>query len=125
MRFYHKIISNLVAVLIMVPLPCGADAWTKADTYREAAYLALHVVDWGQTLTIADNPDKWHEHNPVLGTHPSRGEVNNYFILTGLLHPVVSYILPRPYREIWQYSTIVLQIGVTANNARIGIGMGF
>lgn len=117
---------TLFLILFLVP-PCNlyADEWTREDTYREVAYLALHVADWGQTLEIADHPEKWHEHNPVLGSHPSRGEVNAWFIATGLLHPVVSYALPRPYREIWQYSTIVLEIGVTAHNASIGIGIGF
>lgn len=102
-----------------------ASDWTQADTAREVAYLALHVADWGQTLYISDHPSEFKEYNPVLGAHPSRGDVNAYFITTAILHPVISYVLPRPYREIWQYSTIVLQVGVTAHNASIGIGFGF
>ena len=110
---------------LLLSCPAFAGEWTKADTAREVAYLALHVADWGQTLEIADHPEKWHENNPVLGDHPSRGQVNAYFIATGLLHPVVSYLLPHPYRTWWQYSTIALEVVVVGNNARIGIGFGF
>lgn len=115
---------TLILILLLAS-PALADEWTRADTYREVAYLALHCADWSQTLTIADNPQKWNETNPILGSHPSRGDVNTYFIATGLLHPVISYVLPRPWREVWQYGTIGLEVVVVGNNARIGIGFSF
>lgn len=116
-------------ILLLLSSPALAGEWTKADTYREVTYLALHVADWGQTLEIADHPEKWHEYNPVLGSHPSRGDVNAYFIATGLLHPVISYGLrkyaPDGWVQAWQYVTIGIEIGAVANNASIGIGFGF
>jgi len=114
---------------LLLSCPAFAGEWTKADTAREVAYLALHVADWGQTLEIADHPEKWHENNPVLGDHPSRGQVNAYFIATGLLHPVVSYGLrkytPDGWVQAWQYVTIGIEVGATANNLKLGIGFGF
>lgn len=118
-----KWVVILAAVLVLVG--CGPRNWTRADSAREAAYLALHVADWGQTLDIADHPEKWHETNPVLGSHPSRGEVNGWFAATALLHPVVSYLLPKPYREMWQYGTIGLELYCVGNNYSVGIGYGF
>lgn len=112
-------------VVLLAVVGCGPRTWTKADTAREAAYLALHVVDWGQTLEIADNPGQYHEHNPVLGSHPSRGEVNRWFAITGLLHPVVSYALPDEVRPYWQYGTIGIEVICIGNNVSLGIGMGF
>lgn len=117
--------SLVVLLVVLVPMTVSADEWTKADTAREAAYLALHVADWGQTLDIADHPERWHETNPVLGSHPSRGEVNGWFAATALLHPVVSYLLPKPYREMWQYGTIGLELYCVGNNYSIGIGYGY
>jgi len=114
-----------IILLVVVSCACPRSDWTRADSMREASYLALHVLDWGQTLDIADHPEKFYERNPILGEHPSRGEVNRYFAAGMVLHPVVSYLLPRPYREWWQYSTIGLEMVVVGNNARIGIGMGF
>jgi hypothetical protein len=36
-------------------LPPSAYAeWSKQDQQRQLAYTALHMVDWGQTLDIAD-----------------------------------------------------------------------
>lgn len=116
-------------IVLLLSCPAHADEWTRADTYREVAYLALHVADWGQTLYISDHPREFHENNPILGSHPSRGEVNTYFIATGLLHPVVSYGLkkyaPPGWSEAWQYVTIGIEVGAVANNLSIGIGFGF
>lgn len=117
---------GLLTCLILVSLVAGCGGrWTQADSAREAAYLALHVVDWGQTLDIADHPEKWHERNPVLGDHPSRGRVNVWFAGTALLHPVISYVLPKPYREAWQYGTIGVEVWCVGGNAKLGVGMGF
>ena len=113
-----------IAVLVVL-VGCGPRTWTQADSAREAAYLALHVVDWGQTLEIADNPGQYHERNPVLGDHPSRGRVNAWFAGTALLHPVVSYLLPDDLRPYWQYGTIGLEMYCVGNNVSLGIGMGF
>lgn len=123
------LLCGQIAVSLLLIFSCidvsHADEWTTEDTYREVTYLALHMADWSQSLDIADNPGKWHEHNPVLGSHPSRGKVNTWFAVTGLLHPVVSYVIPRPYREIWQYITIGVEIGCVGSNFNAGIGFGF
>lgn len=118
-----------IFLLLLLACPSHAGEWTKADTAREVAYLALHVVDWNQTLYIVDHPREFHECNPILGSHPSRGEVNGYFIATGLLHPLVSYGLkkyaPPGWSEAWQYITIGVELGITAHNASVGIGFGW
>lgn len=114
----------LVVVLGLVG--CGPRTWTKADTAREAAYLALHGVDWGQTLYIADHPGEYHERNRLMfSEHPSRGEVNLKFAVGAVLHPLVSYLLPDEYRPWWQYGTIGLEAACVGNNISLGIGMGF
>ena len=37
------------------------DEWTKQDITLQAVYTVLHVVDWGQTLDIANNPKQYFE----------------------------------------------------------------
>lgn len=115
----------LLAVVVLALVGCGPRNWTRADSAREVGYLVLHTVDWGQTLYIADNPGEFRERNPVLGSHPSRGDVNRYFAVTGLLHGVVSYALPDDIRPYWQYGTIGLELYCVGNNYSLGIGMGF
>jgi hypothetical protein len=113
----------------LLPIPCSAE-WTTADTAREAVYLGLHVADWGQTLQVAKHPDKYSEGNSLLGKKPSRSTVNRYFLLTGLGHVGVSYLLPRKAetfgiewapREAWQYVTIGFEAGVVASNFQVGV----
>jgi hypothetical protein len=87
--------------------------------------LALHTIDWGQTLHISDNPNEFRETNFLLGEHPSRGNVTEYFIATGIGHILITHILPTEWRKYWQWSTIALEIGCTANNYKLGISATF
>ena len=101
--------------------------WSNEDTQRQLAYFLLHGIDWGQTKTIARNPDKYYERNPILGRHPSAGAVDKYFALTGLGHAGLSLLLSDPtYRKWFQNLTIGLEAGVTGNNKfNLGIGTDF
>jgi hypothetical protein len=114
-----------VALLLGVSSAPAAAEWTTADTAREAVYLGLHVADWGQTLQIAEHPDRYSEANPILGRKPTRGRINRYFAATAIGHAAVSYLLPRPYREAWQYVTIGFEGATVLQNARLGVSFGF
>ena len=59
------------------------------------------------------------------GAHPTVGRVNTYFISVLLLHPVISYILPKPWRTYWQAGTIGLEGWQDWYNASKGIGIDF
>ena len=102
-----------------------ADKWSDGDVKREAAYLALHVIDYGQTRTIALNPDRWHEQNSVLGLHPSISQVNRYFLLTGIAHVAVAHFLPDTWRRDFQNITIGIEAGATLHNYQINIQATF
>jgi hypothetical protein len=94
----------------------------------EAAYLALHVADWGQTRNIAKHPDTWHETNPILGKHPSTSDVDRYFALTGLGHVALSKLLEdSPTLKNWfQGMTIMMEAGtVRKNKINFGINSTF
>jgi hypothetical protein len=88
----------------------------------ELAYQALHLADWLQTLTIARNPDQFYETNKVLGSHPGVAEVNQYFLVTGIGHALISHFLPLKATQVWQGATIVMQVGYVTNNHDLGIG---
>lgn len=108
---------------------CGSSAhageWSREDSYREAVYLTVHILDWTQTLNIARNPDKWHEKNPILGRHPSVGKVNAYFATTAAIHVGLAYLLPAEWRKTFQYLSIAVEGGVVAHNYSIGIKTDF
>ena len=115
------ILSALIILLLAPPV----QAWTKADTAREITWQVLHVIDWGQTLDIARNPDKFHELNPILGRHPSVGNVNLYMLSGMIVHPIVSYLLPDKIRPYFQYISIGMSGACVINNIEAGIKVRF
>ena len=139
-----KRLTCLITLLFCLSA-CGARQWTRSDTALEIAGEGLTAMDWGQTRFIAhhdlSNPSdpvnteykgrgtvyKFYEAetNPIIGYTPSVGRVNTYFISVLLLHPVISYILPKPWRTYWQAGTIGLEGWQDWYNASKGIGIDF
>lgn len=129
----------LLIFLLLFPSIAKAE-WTDADTVREAVYLSVLAIDWGQTLQISKHQakgctytvasgsgfgTKWsgdcdysemEEVNPLLGKHPSNAEINRFFIAGALLHYAIAKTLPSEWREPFQYLGIGLEIGVIGHN---------
>jgi len=97
--------------------------WTTMDTSLEVIYGAFHVMDWGQTLHFVRNPDRYFETNNILGRYPSEGRVNSYFALTLAGHAAVAYILPKPWRTIWQSVWIGIEANQVECNRQVGVGI--
>ena len=114
----------LILILSLPAIPCYAE-WSKADTYREITWQGLHIIDWGQTLEIARHPNQYHEVNPIMGKHPSVGNVNLYMGLSALGHIGLSYILPKDIRPYFQYITIGISGACVAHNFNVGLGVKF
>lgn len=116
------------AVLLMLSLGWAtracADEWTPTDTAFELAGATLHLADWSQTLAIARNA-RMHrigvEGNPLLGEVPSNRTVNAYFAGTLVLHAAIAYVLPQPYRRIWQVAWIGLGGFAVGSNLALGV----
>jgi hypothetical protein len=119
------IIALAVALLPWIGGGASADEWNRQDIVFEATYLALHVVDWGQTLDIVERKDEYHERNVFLGKHPTRADVNKYFAATALLHIGIAHLLDRPARNYFQIGTIALEAVVINNNFQIGLKLNY
>ena len=118
--------TALLLTLLLLPMVAEArDSWTSEDTAREASYLILHTIDWGQTRHISNNCDRFREGNVFLGDCPSLKEVDQYFALTGLAHVGISYVLPREWRKAWQYITIGIETGAVGHNYKAGVSIDF
>jgi hypothetical protein len=104
---------------------CANGGWSTDDSYRQTGVVALMSIDWAQTRKISNNPDKYNEHNPILGNHPSESMVNVYFPVCIAAHTAVAMALPPGYRVWWQYVVLGLEAGTVANNLSIGLGVGF
>lgn len=116
-----KIIISIVLLFSLV----GCTSWDKTDLALEGVFFASHAIDWAQTTKIANNPDKWHEHNPILGKHPKVSEVNLVMGIMAVVQPVIAHILPSPYRRGWIIGTTAAKVATVINNVGIGIGWGF
>lgn len=86
----------------------------------EVAYVALHCIDWHQTLEISDHPERYTENNPCLGKHPSNRRVNVWFGITLPLHVLAVIFLPE-YRDLIQGIGIGIEGGMVMNNKNLGI----
>lgn len=98
--------------------------WSQRDTALQLSYTALHIADWGQTLDIENHPGHF-ETNPILGSHPTRGEINTYFASTLALHWLIARVLPQKWRNQFQLGTIALEFDVVTDNRSAGIRVNF
>lgn len=125
MRLIAKaIILGLLALFAAYHVTGEAREWTKQEKQWAAAALAVTAVDWAQTRYIAAHPDRFRELNPLLPDHPTLGQVNRHFVRSILITGLVAHLLPE-YRLAILRTTAVLELGVTARNAYIGIGVKF
>lgn len=112
-------------LIFLLLMPCTASAWDTTDIVLESTWQVLHIIDWQQTLSIARNPNEWYELNPILGKHPSVGNVNTYMFCSAIGHGIVSHYIPKllgkQSRNIWQATSILITFSAVANNYSIGI----
>jgi len=113
----------LVSLFLVASASSEASEWTKSNTKWESAYMVTHLIDWRQTLEISNNP-RFKETNPILGNNPTENEINQYFLLTGISHYLISRYLDD-WRETWQKTTFFIQFSVISKNAIIGIKTNF
>lgn len=129
-----KTIIIILALFITVPVQ-AFDKWNTEEKIAQGVATILTAVDWGQTLYISDNPDRFYEkQNFLLGKHPSRGSVNLYFGLSMIAKTALVHVLPRDYklwgmdikpRRIAQSVYIGVSGYNTYRNYTIGIKVGF
>lgn len=109
----------------LLAVTCHAqDPWSRADLVREGAVFAVSTVDWAQTLNITERPGYW-EQNPVIGLHPTRGQVNRYFATSLLLHAGIVWVLPSRFRSSFQCASIGWELAIVGHNARLGLRITF
>lgn len=97
------------------------DPWTRQDAVRHAALTGLMIIDWQQTREISKKPNEYRESNPILGEHPSRGEVNLYFATMWIVKSVIAGRLPSRWRDDWLWFCIGESAAMVGHNYSIGL----
>ena len=116
----------LSLVLVLSPALCrAADPWETTDYWLAGAAVAALAADWGQTRHIAKNPNRFIETNPVLGSSPSVGKVDTYFVGAIVGTVALAHVLPGDWRQLFLGGVLALEIGVVNQNRSLGIKMAF
>ena len=55
--------------------PAPAGKWDTTDKLLFAGFVVANAIDASQSVNIAKNPDQYYETNPLIGKHPSEGEI--------------------------------------------------
>jgi len=113
--------------LALLSTSAFADNWTRADTYREAAFQTLNVIDWGQTRYIVNHPKEYREldYSGLIGENPTLSRINIFMSEVAVLHFTIGYFLPSDWRAAFQYITIGGKLNTDLRNASIGIKILF
>lgn len=111
------------------PVPLSSllrvDPWTTEQKVWAGVSTALILMDWGQTRYIAKNPHQFHETNPLMGRHPTMGEVNRHFALSMVANLAVASLLPSKWRTPWLMGVSGMQAHFVIHNKKMGIRMAF
>jgi len=127
----RKTIMTLVLIIILIGTVAFAadqtaanDQWTKADTIKEATFVGLLFMEKAQR-NYANEHGGMYVPNPFLGPNRKESDVDKFLIASAILHPVISYLLPRQYRDWWQYGTLIIEGTSIASNMSFGVGFEF
>jgi hypothetical protein len=124
-------VKRLVATLALLMAATSARAdwtrgWDTTDTVLQLAFTATTAVDWLQTVHFTQRKIGGYQHeetNPVLGRYPSRAWVNTAIPLSIVGHALVSWLLPKPYRAMWQASWIGVEAYAVGRNFGAGVSV--
>ena len=127
----RKTILALVLIIILasgVAFAAGQTSqnnqWTKADMIKEATFVGLLFLEKCQR-NYANEHGGMYVPNPFLGPNRRESDVDKFLIASAILHPVISYFLPRQWRDWWQYGTLIIEGTSIAANMSFGVGFNF
>ena len=123
-------LTNFLMGLVLIA-SCQSQAaspWTWKDTVLEVASEAGIINEWGQTRYMIEHPQTNYiggldQH--IMGKYPKKRNANEYFEAWLLVHPIISYKLPNPFRNIWQAGTICFEFEVNQHNVGAGARVRF
>jgi hypothetical protein len=115
---------RFLTILLFLPSLAFGDDWTTADSVRQGVFTGLNLIDCEQTKKFIRNPHMY-EKNPIMGRHPSQTRINNLCALSIVGHAGVSYLLPRGWRDGWQYIWIGVEAEAVHHNYAIGVRVHF
>ncbi len=87
--------------------------------------LGLMVVDWGQTRDLVQNRTSRVELNPMLGPHPSVGQVDTHFAYGMGSYLLLQTILPEKIKDSYNFFCLLLESVCADSNNRTSLKVRF
>ena len=118
-----------VVLLLMLIFPSFClsgekNFWDNEDKELFATFGTLMAVDMFQTRYVLEN-EEYRETNTIIDNYFNDEKSYAYFALTGLGAYLIADNLRPEYRKSFLRFLCIVQIGVTNNNASIGVGFSF
>lgn len=148
-KFWNNL-TSAIAIIVLLLVLC---ARSKAEDYhgphnfhvafalsgeslaQEVSWQALNVIDYTQSLKIAEHPDRFQEIGTPLAfggsSHPNKNQVllfsvgfavGHYAITRGIESLVDRNPDYRVLQRVWQYTMLAGKAYTVENNHRIGMG---
>lgn len=117
-----KIIFTLLIFFLSAP-SYAFDKWNKEDIALQTIFTIETLIDWKQTKTCMKNGGR--EKNYLLGSRPNQQTIDLFMGSSILLHAGISMLLPKKYRNYWQYLWIGIEAKVIHHNYQVGTRISF
>lgn len=124
--------KKLLLLLLLLPSAAFADFkdWTLQNQRLYASGVTLHAMDIMQTFALVECQQRnsycpYYERNPILGTHPTKGEI----VVASLIFELINYKMLNSKRlnsrQRRNALIIINAIGILPilNNQQIGLGI--
>ena len=116
--------DGLVTLALFMFLFTG---WSASDKLLWGTYTALWFIDMGQTITIAENPDKYSEKYGawMMGEHPSKQKVYETFAIWYGANYLIASLIGNKWRSGYIGFSIAGHAYGVGNNQALGIKASF
>lgn len=110
-----------LAILLVSNTSKASDwSWTWPDYVMEGAFVATVAIDRAQTLTPG-----FQENGPFAGFIAPNGRIDKTrldiaCVSSIIIHAGISAALPKPWREVWQGTSLAIEIVNVQGNFSTG-----
>lgn len=118
----HRLAITIILFLCL--LGCSGKNLTPLETgdYKlQTVSTVLTIIDWRQTQTFTKEGSGYKELNPILGANPSRKKIDTLIPLSIAGQWLVTWWLPKEYRQNWQLFLVGAEGVAVFNNYHIGV----
>ncbi len=101
-------------------------SWRASDVALAGAFVVALAIDAAQTRSIAQGGwQGYREMNPILGPHPSVGQVNTYTAVAGLTVLGAAAVVPARVRPWLLGVALAVETFTIAGTVRQGVALRF